>query len=1145
VNGLAVTAFVDSGAMGNYASPRWVNRFKIPWVRKREPYQLQTVEGTLVEYDNGTVNRQTENLSVEISGRIGRISFDITEVSGHDIILGLPWLRSSNPVIDWSTGQLYWTKTKRPAQGTLATAKRGPVTLQPSTTEARERATTRIVAFIRQKPQEESSDGRRLPPEYERYKRLFQNELEMGLPEHSRWDHEIPLKPGTQPKFHPIYGLDEEKLTVLREYIDENLKKGYIRQSTSPAGYPLLFVPKKTKPGQKKKWRLCVDYRQLNDITIKNRYPLPLISEMRDRLQGAQWFTALDLKGAYNLIRIKEGEEWKTAFRSRYGHYEYLVMPFGLTNAPASFQTMINDVLREHLDMFVIAYLDDILIYSKTLEEHKKHVETILKKLMDANLLVELEKSYFHVQKVDFLGCTIEPGKLRMQEDKIKAIKEWPTPTNDTEVRSFLGYVNFYRRFLKDYGDRIRPLTDLTRKDRGFEWKESQEQAFQQVKDAVTKEPVLTEPDPARPYEVETDASNFATGGQLGQRDDDGKLHPVAFFSKKLKGAELNYPVHDKELMAVVEAFKEWKVYLIGARHQITVYSDHHNLIHFTTTKELNGRQARWSQFLSEFDFVITYRKGTANVKADLLSRRADHKGDEGEEKTLFQKTKKGLRLATAYRLKPASTPKSLRDFVRELHESPIGGHQGIMKTVTRVRMHRNEPRVLQTVREVIRTCEQCNKNKSTRHKPYGLLKPIPPPTRAWGSVSWDLIVKLPPSKEPVTGIKYDSILVIVERLTKYAYFIPYKESHTAEELAYAFERTIVCNHGLPDEVITDRGTTFASKFWSALMKQVGTKHKLSSAYHPQTNGQTERTNQTLEQYLRNYVNFRQDDWVRWLPIAQLAYNTATSESTGTSPFFANYGFETDNIRSAMDTSNNPAATVTAAEMKKLHEELRQELSFVNERMTTYANRARTKGPSFQEGDKVYLSRRNIKTKRPNDKLDHKRIGPFKIARKLSEVSYELDLPKDSKLHPRFHVSLLEPAPKGTKLQQTMDVEDPEDYEVEAILDHRGAGTKTEYFVKWKGYDNTENTWEPRKHLNHCDEVLAEYQKRHAIDFIDWTRMTQQQKREYNRKTNYPVRQQEGPTPRQKQQSPDPQPATPPERYSNRLRPRPLGPGHR
>ncbi|TID00080.1 Retrovirus-related Pol polyprotein from transposon opus [Colletotrichum higginsianum] len=319
----------------------------------------------------------------------------------------------------------------------------------------------RFESFINDQREEERLSP--IPAEYRSYKKLFAEELETGLPEHGPWDHEIPIKEGEHPKFHKLYGLNENQREELDKYIDENLRKGYIRPSTSPAGYPILFVPKKNG-----KLRLCVDYRQLNDITIKNSYPLPLITELRDLLYGAKWFTALDLKGAYNLIRIKEGEEWKTCFRTRRGNYEYLVMPFGLTNAPASFQTMINHVLREYLDVFVVVYLDDILIFSPTLEIHKEHVHKVLQKLQEAKLLVEPEKSVFHSQRVDYLGFTITPGEIRMDDKKIAAVKDWPRPQNVKDIQSFLGFVNFYRRFLKGYSDKINPLIKLTRKKHHF-----------------------------------------------------------------------------------------------------------------------------------------------------------------------------------------------------------------------------------------------------------------------------------------------------------------------------------------------------------------------------------------------------------------------------------------------------------------------------------------------------------------------------------------------------------------------------------------------------------------------------------------------------------------------------------------------------
>ncbi|KAG9939811.1 hypothetical protein KCU85_g10054, partial [Aureobasidium melanogenum] len=294
-----------------------------------------------------------------------------------------------------------------------------------------------------------------IPEQYKKWKRLFQEEENANaLPRHQPWDHEIRLEPGKQPTFGPIYALSEKELKTLREYLDENLARGFIRKSESPAGYPILFAPKKDGS-----LRLCVDYRKLNDITIKNRYPLPNIEELQDRLAKAKWFSKIDLKGAYNLIRMKEGEEWKTAFRTRYGHYEYLVMPFGLTNAPATCQMMINDTLREYLDITVVAYLDDILIYTDgDLNQHIKDVQQVLAKLEERRLKANPKKCEFHVKETEFLGFIIGIDGIRIDPAKITSIKEWPTPKNLKEVQSFLGLANYNRKFISGYSQTALPL---------------------------------------------------------------------------------------------------------------------------------------------------------------------------------------------------------------------------------------------------------------------------------------------------------------------------------------------------------------------------------------------------------------------------------------------------------------------------------------------------------------------------------------------------------------------------------------------------------------------------------------------------------------------------------------------------------------
>jgi len=455
----------------------------------------------------------------------------------------------------------------------------------------------------------------KLPAKYEEYRDVFEKKNADTLPQHRPYDCGIELQEDAQPPFGPIYSLSQNELAALRDYLDENLAKNFIQHSKSPTGAPILFVKKKDGS-----LRMCVDYRGLNKVTIKNRYPLPLISGLLDQLGQAKIYTKLDLRGAYNLVRIKEGDKWKTAFRTRYGHFEYNVMPFGLTNAPAVFQHLMNDVFREFLDDFVVCYLDDILVFSQNEEEHINHVRLVLEKLRTAGLYAKLEKCVFHQPQVEFLGYIISGEGLSMDPQKIRTVIEWKKSATIRDVQCFLGFANFYRIFIQNYSKIAAPLTRLTCKNK-LEWNAEADQAFETLKKAFTTAPILTHPDFQKPFFLETDASDFALGAVLSQPDKDGHLHPVAFHSRKFTATEINYEIHDKELLAIVDSFQEWRHFLEGAQHLVTVHTDHKNLEYFMSAKVLNRRQARWSISLSRFNFVITYRPGSKQIQSDALSR--------------------------------------------------------------------------------------------------------------------------------------------------------------------------------------------------------------------------------------------------------------------------------------------------------------------------------------------------------------------------------------------------------------------------------------------------------------------------------------------------------------------------------------------
>lgn len=1097
---------------------------------KKEPFPLCAIDGKPVEYNSGVVDQETGRIPLAMGRHREKLRFDITDTPGSDVVLGLPWLKNANPVIDWRNEKISFSESMKSMPLSAVHDALDMIDICAMTaaeTRQRIQEEPENVQILWSRQEICAAEPTPIPAEYKEFEELFREESDQeALPEHQSWDHEIKLMEGKEPTKQAIYPLSAEKLEALRTYLEENLRKGFIRESQSPAGYPILFVPKPDGS-----LRLCVDYRGLNNITIKNSYPLPLISELQDRLQGAQWFTKFDIPAAYNRIRMKHGEEWKTAFRTRFGHYEYLVMPFGLTNAPATFQAFINNVLRQHLDVFVTVYLDDILVYSKTKEEHVKHVRLVLKALQQARLRLKPKKCEFHVQEVQFLGYIITRNGLKMDQSKVTAVTSWPTPTSVKEVQSFLGFANFYRRFINGYSRITTPLTSMTKKDQGFEWTKEANDAFEELKQRFTTQPVLAMFDPEKPITVETDASDAAIGACLSQPDEQGRLHPIAFHSRKFSPAELNYEIHDKELLAIVDAFKQWKVYLEGPKHQVKVYTDHKNLLYFTTTKSLNRRQVRWSEELSSYNFQIIYRKGSENAKADALSRRTDYLKDkpktiqailrtdtEGnleynrhviaatltiENRDFENKVRQALEqdtIAAEIMSDPENhqgfqvynrlllfegliyvPTKCRQELVDNFHSSQIHGHQGIDKTLERITRTYYFPGIRKYVEEFIRKCDICRRTKHDRHRPYGLMKSPTTPPGAWTSIALDWIVKLPLSEEPVTKVKYDSILVITDRLTKYAYFLPYKETASTEDLAYTFLRNIVANHAMPKEIISDRDKLLKSNFWKSLTTQLGINHKLSTSYHPQTDGQTERLNQTLEQYLRCYINYQQDNWVRLLPVAQLAYNSAKTETTSVSPFFANYGFEPTVRHEPREFGFiAEAATVAVEQLQELHAELQKDIKFLSTRASIYYNRKRARGPTLKEGDKVYLLRRNIKTKRPSDKLDYTKLGPFRIRKVKGPVNYELELPARMRIHPVFHISLLEPADTETPIQDTPPGIDPEsqnaDYEIERILDDKLIRGKRHYLVKWKGYDDTENTWEPTEHFNSL-RVLWQYRQ--------------------------------------------------------------------
>ena len=441
------------------------------------------------------------------------------------------------------------------------------------------------------------------------FKVVFPEDLP-GLPPDREIEFEIDLVPGTAPISKAPYRMAPAELKELHTQLQELLDKGFIRPSYSPWGAPVLFVKKKDGT-----MRLCIDYRELNKVTIRNKYPLPRIDDLFDQLQGATVFSKIDLRSGYHQLKIKKDDVLKTAFRTRYGHYEFVVMPFGLTNAPAAFMDLMNRVFKEFLDKFVIVFIDDILIYSKTREEHEKHLRMTLQTLKAHQLYAKFSKCEFWLDHVAFLGHVISKDGVKVDPAKTEAVSNWKRPTSASEIRSFLGLAGYYRKFVANFSKLAMPLTTLTRKGKKFEWTEDCEKSFEELKRLLTNAPVLAIPEGDDGFVIYSDASKMGLGAVLMQ-----KGNVIAYASRQLKDYERNYPTHDLELAAVVFALKIWRHYLYGVRCQI--FTDHQSLKYFFTQKDLNMRQRRWLELVKDYDCEILYHPGKANRVADALSRK-------------------------------------------------------------------------------------------------------------------------------------------------------------------------------------------------------------------------------------------------------------------------------------------------------------------------------------------------------------------------------------------------------------------------------------------------------------------------------------------------------------------------------------------
>jgi RNase H-like domain found in reverse transcriptase/Reverse transcriptase (RNA-dependent DNA polymerase)/Integrase zinc binding domain/Chromo (CHRromatin Organisation MOdifier) domain len=1180
----SVNSLVDSGANGEFIDRDYAKSCRFNLIKLTSPIPVYNIDGSPNEAGSIT---EAVSLILRYKNHSERTTFCVTSLGKQKLILGHSWLRKHNPEIDWTKGEVKMSRcpprccsgcrdelrqeriTRKAEARRIDICSVGPIPEvnhdsendsgldatdsenEPISVEEGDRilatgllpppsmnicASSTISQRLAEAFQTNAEAVTPVPGYLKEFTSVFSKQTFDVLPEPKEWDHAVELIPGSKPSGCKIYPLSPAEQKELDAFLKENLETGRIRPSKSPMSSPVFFIKKKDGS-----LRLVQDYRALNAVTIKNKYPLPLISELINKLQGARYFTKLDVRWGFNNVRMKDGDEWKAAFRTNRGLYEPLVMFFGLTNSPATFQTMMDGIFEDLIsEGVVVVYLDDILIFTKTLEEHRKVVRRVMEILQKYSLSLKPEKCEFEKTSVEYLGVVVSHDSVKMDPAKVAGVSEWPTPSNKKEVQSFLGFINFYRRFIEGFSHIARPLFDLTKADSVFKWSSEEKSAFDTLRDRITSAPILTLPDNSRPYRVEADSSDFATGAVLSQENpEDGKWHPVAFLSKSLSPVERNYEIHDKEMLAIVRALEEWRHFLEGTEHQFEIWTDHKNLEYFMTAKKLNRRQARWSLLLARFDFLLHHRPGKTMGKPDALSRRSDHgSGTEdnqnltlltpnlfairaleglqavGEERDILKEIRRGMEaedqeevVITAVKELKKSPAKSVRSSEWSLengllyyrgkvyvpgtelrrriltlcHDSKLAGHPGRWKTLELVSRNYWWPQMSRYIGKYVSTCDMCLRTKSIRQPPSGELHPLPIPDAPWDTASVDFITELPESNGK------DAIMVVVDSVTKRSHFVSTVTTLSAAGTAQLYLRHIWKHHGLPRRVVSDRGPQFVAEFTRELYRLLGVKLAATTAYHPQGDGQTERINQELEQFLRLFINQRQDNWDDLLPFAEFQYNNHIHSATQNVPFFLDtgriprMGFEPDQRRSHIESVNE-----FKERMEDALNEAKAALVKSKDDMVKYYDRRRTPAPEYQPGDRVYLDASDIHTTRPSRKLSHRRLGPFSVIRKVGNGAYRLRLPPSmSRLHPVFNVVKLTLAPEdpvpGRRLRPPPlpeIVNGEEEFIVEEILDSRVINRKLRYLVKWEGYGIEHNSWEPADDV-HAPERVADFHRKH------------------------------------------------------------------
>jgi transposase InsO family protein len=999
----------------------------------------------------------------------------------------------------------------------------------------------------REIPEDEDTERlirERLPERYRHLKDIFSKVESDKLPPHRPYDHKIHLEGPLPDSYSPLYRQSTEELQVTKQYLIDNLDKGFITASQSPFASPVLFVKKPTGG-----LRFCIDYRRLNELTRKDAYPIPRIDELLTRVSKAKIYTKLDIRAAFNRIRMDPESEEYTTFRTRYGTYKCKVLPFGLCNGPGTYQRYMNDVLLDYLDDFCMAYLDDILIYSENIKEHHRHVELVLKRLREAGLQADIKKCEFDVTRTKYLGYVITTTGIEPDPEKVEPLRNWKYPKTVTATKSYLGFCGFYRQFVRNFGLIAKPLTALTRPTVEWKWTEECRLAFETLRENLLRVQRIYHFDPELLTKLETDASDGVIAGVVSQQHADKAWYPIGFYSHVLNGHEPNWEIHDKELYAIVESFRKWRPELMSITTRLAVYSDHRSLEYFMTTKVLTAKQARWMEFLSDFNFQIIYTPGKDNQKADILSRREqdlelqEQVKLDSRSRVLLGPGRLDTRInaelaqqfiagnATLAPILPGDDPNPPRNsfelldklrqdnresftelrcslpegytiqdglvlyqgrlcvrrntllctrLIQEVHAQPSTAHPNGRKTYQLISPKYHWIGMSSDCNRYVRNCRACRYANQRQAKQQGMLHPLPVPEYPMQHLCMDY------KDFPKDRHGFDRILVFIDRLGKDSVSIPCHQDIDARGTATLFVQWIYRFGHTPETIVSDRGPQFVSSFWDEFCRIIGVRIKLSTAYHKQTDGQTEIMNKYIDQRLRPFVNYYQDNWSDLLPLIDRAQVTLPHASIGMAPYRLKYGtdprnswdWEIPKAATPLEKLNREAARVVADRMKQAWETAKGNMEVAQDRMARNTNRHR-RPIDWQVGDEVYLSTRNLKTYQPSRKLANQWEGPFKILEQVGH-SYRLELPPGSQIHDVFAPDVLRKDPKDPLPGQESAKPPPqiiqgqEEWEVDKILAVRLYRKTLKYQVRWLGHD-PDPTWYNASNLMGSPHKLRDF----------------------------------------------------------------------